>query len=402
MSSQPLPRLAALHRLRTLLPSDEQLVWLTSLGLGLLAVVALLERHVWGDTSPIFWDLPVYVATSEAQARGLDPYAPEVMRLLGLPDYLFVNSPPIATWLLGLAGGTPLRPHLGALLALAHVGALLAMPLVLGRVFFGHGMAGFALAAAAFLTMFAGAGITSVSAANLGTVLHAVILLALAPGLLRGRWAAFFVAVALASLFKPFYLAYCLLPAAANGWNWRHALVGAGISATVLVAHAASALIAPEAFSGWIANLRAAILVQGDTGTNLLGARALRDGGALRYLVQAAVIVAFLAVALLGRIRGRALWAALLIVVQFVNPRMMVYDLAVAAIPFAFLAAPFIPAGRGPLARIGIAVGAVSVVQFAAYNGRLLDGSLLFPLMALALVLAACCAGRAAEERAGS
>lgn len=158
------------------------LTWIVAAGLLAFAILGLLERHLWGDTSELFWDVPVYVATMEAQARGLNPYSPEVMRGLGIPSFLTVNTPPLPTWLMGLIGTSVARAYFGTTLIVLAVSSLLAIPFCLGRLFFGRRLPDLALACAAFLVLYAGAGITSVGAANHGTILHALMIVGIAVG----------------------------------------------------------------------------------------------------------------------------------------------------------------------------------------------------------------------------
>jgi hypothetical protein len=323
----------------------------------------------------------------EAQALGLDPYAPATRLSLGIPDFLFVNTPPIASWLLGLPAGTPLRSHFGLLLSLATISAVVAIPLVLGMLFFGPQPAALALACGAFLVMFAGCGISSIGAANLGTTLHALVIVAAAPGFRSGQWRWLILSVAFAALFKPLYLAYLILPAAADGWSWRAFLAGAAVAAVVAASYAASAWLMPDAFAGWIANLRGAVVTQGDGGMNLLGARILRDAGGIAYVAQAIVMICILMAALMTP-TGPERWAALLIAVQFFNPRLMAYDIAVAAVPMAFLARRLLPASWPPLMRLAITVATLVAVQFTAYNDSLVHAALLFPIMSLVILAA--------------
>jgi hypothetical protein len=352
-----------------------------------VAAATLLKRHVWRDNLHVFWDLKVYVGTMEARMQGLDPYAPATLGVFGIPSDYLVTTPPGVTWLLGLLGAPLLRDHAGVLLGAAHLLALAATTSLLARIFFGHGLTEIALACAAYLGMFAGVGIVSLGAANLGTLQHAIIIAALVPGLFHGRWGMALAAIFVASLFKPFYLAYLLFPVAAHGWSWRMLGVGALVSLATCGAYLAQAWLAPEAFQGWLANVHATLILQGDIGLNLLGARMLVGTGWVPYAVQATAIGVMVAFAVLGSTTGRRRWAVLLVVVLFANPRILSYDLAVAAVPFAFVYAcllgRFSPLAMEPLARIALSVGGLALLQVSSYYPTGIDPHLAFPLTAL-------------------
>jgi hypothetical protein len=384
------------------LARTQALAWVVSAVLIAVATITLLNRHVWRDHLHLFWDLKVYVATMRAQVAGLDPYARTTLGAFGIsPDYL-VTTPPAVTRLLGLLGTPLLVDQASWLLAAAHLAGLAATVAWSARMFFGPRAAMLALAAAAYLGLFAATGIVSLGAANLGTLLHGMVLLALGPGMLARRWGSAFAVILLATLFKPFYLAYLLVPVAAQGWSWRrvgHAgLACAGAAALYLV----QAFVWPSTFRAWIGNVAIQTMEYGDIGLNLLGTRALQGSVWLALVVQAVAILGFLACAVFGRARGRERWAVLLVVALFINPRIMPYDLAVAAAPLAFLVAGFAPEALHPMLRLPLSVAGLALLQVSSYYPTGIDPHWAFPLTALLAVAGASSRTRPAPDGGGT
>ena len=56
---------------------------------------------------------------------------------------------------------------------------------------------------------------------NNGSVLYLLIVMAAATGLTKRNWTAFHIAVMGATIFKPYYVFFWIIPARAHGFSWR-------------------------------------------------------------------------------------------------------------------------------------------------------------------------------------
>ena len=257
------------------------------------------------------------------------------------------------------AAHSGLRTLIGPILLAADAISVAVVPLVLGRLLLGPGLARAALAIGFFFTAFAGSGFFTALVINNGTPLYALIALALIPAVTRDRWLAFHVAVALATAFKPFYAAFWIVPVLADGaWGRRWAQSAAAFAAAA-AAYLAPAVLAPKLMAEWLHALVRETVGVGLLGDNLLAAmiKAHHEKGAA-YAAQLG-FSAILAVAalLLGRLDRRQRIAGLVMIAVFLNPRAMRYDLSTAAVPLLALAAgAFATAPAGLLVQTAWAV----------------------------------------------
>ena len=385
-TTEKLPRLG---RNIVISHGGQALTWCMCIGIILLAAAAFLKWHFVGKTFGAFGDEAVYVATVEAQARGLDPYDLGVQRLLGVIPTNFVNSPPAATWLLGIFGIGPLRRIFPEILLGSHLISLPVLVVSLGNIFFGTSILCRLLAFACFLALFAAGGLFMFDTGNLAMLLHALMAASLSRGLLLRRWRLFYIALMFSSLFKPIYLAYALMPAASYGWSWLQAKRGALATALVATAYLFTVWMAPKETGEWLANLRMATFIAGDLGLNIYsGARRLlaTSDSFILFSVQACFCGLLLAGALLVRNHDRRRWAALLVAVIYVNPRMMFYDVAIAAIPLTYLFSELLPKRLSSEVRLGASVGILGAVHILAFRSILVPPDILFPLTTLTIL----------------
>ena len=367
-------------------------MWLAAAALMALSFAGLLDRHVLGHVSPLFWDLPVYLRAVDLLAAGQNPYDSELLHHAGVPSYLYFISPPAVMMLFAGIAKSPLHFLFGPALFLLHLAAMAGTPILLGRLLFGRAPARLALATAAFFTLFAASGLTAFSAMNNGSALNFLIVALALPGFSRKRWTAFHIAVTVAAIFKPYYVFCWILPVLAHGFDRRQFFTACGLTIMAASSYILPMWLAPEIFHAWVSNVMTTLAI-GDVGTSVFGA--LADWQAalkpqwLPHAAQAAYI-AFLAILLmLTRLRGRPLWAALLLGVVFMNPRPLSYDMAIAAIPFAFLTATLLPKAMTMPWRLAISVPALAIFMLVlSYNDRIVPAAMLFPLMA-ACVMAA-------------
>jgi len=200
-----------------------------------------------------------------------------------------------------------LRTLIGPILLAADAISVAVIPLVLGRLLLGPGLARAALAIGFFFTAFAGSGFFTALVINNGTPLYALIALALIPAVTRDRWLAFHIAVALATAFKPFYAAFWIVPVLADGpWGRRWAQSAVAFAAAAAT-YVAPAILAPKLMTEWLHALVRETVGVGLLGDNLLAAmiKSHHDKGAA-YAAQLG-FSALLAVAalLLGRLDRR-------------------------------------------------------------------------------------------------
>jgi hypothetical protein len=313
--------------------------WAVGLGLLVLGVHLFLTPHDWA--SLYGRDLKVYQAAMDAIAAGADPYASAQGRHV---HGLVFTSPPFVLWLFKLIAQSGLKPFFAPTLLALDAVSVVVLPVVLGRLLLGPGLARAVLALGFFFTAFDGSGVFTALVINNGTPLYALIALALIPALTRQRWLAFHLAVALATAFKPFYAAFWIVPLLADGLDSGQSAASAAGLAAAAATYAAPLLLAPKLMAAWLHTLYGQTLGEGLLGDNLLGAiangQAGRHATLAAYEAQAAFSAVLLAAALgLGRLDRPRRIAALVLIAVFLNPRAQRYDLSTAAIPLLAVAA---------------------------------------------------------------
>ncbi|HEY3889925.1 MAG TPA: hypothetical protein VGL73_15215 [Caulobacteraceae bacterium] len=313
--------------------------WAVGLGLLVLGVHLFVAPPEW--SSLYGRDLKVYQAAMDAIAAGGDPYpAAQGRHIHGL----VFTSPPFVWLLFKLIAQAGLKPVFSTALLAADAVSVAAVPVVLGRLFLGPGLARAVLSLGFFLTAFGGSGFFTALVINNGTPLYALIALALIPAVTRDRWLAFHLAVALATAFKPFYAAFWIVPVLADGLRGGQWAASAAGLAAAAATYIAPLLLAPRLMAAWLHTLYGQTVSEGLLGDNLLGAIAKgsagRHPGLAAYEAQAAFSAVLLAASLcLGRLDRPRRIAALVLIAVFLNPRAQRYDLSTAAIPLLALAA---------------------------------------------------------------
>jgi hypothetical protein len=289
-----------------------------------------------------FCDARVFVRAANALAIGRNPYE----RLFGshpdLNQMPFVQ-PPQVVWMLELVAEHPI---ILGLFEYVMVGAFLLgialATLALSRLFLGQTPSHVLLTFGLFMTLIVGSGTMTMVTGNVGGFLAGAILATLIPALRRGRWLWFHVIVLIATLFKPFYAAFWLIPVFADGFDRRRLwLAVAGVVSSVAISAAAFAA-EPELTRSWLDNLASRQRV-GDVGCCVyaLGRWATSSdvAGVALHFVYALGIGAMI---LWGRARGRLRHAALVIAAFALNPRMNAYDYAFTAAPTYFIFCAYI------------------------------------------------------------
>jgi hypothetical protein len=365
---------------------ENTVLWIVTAGLLAFCACGLLDRHLLGHTSPLFWDVPVYLRAADLLASGQNPYDSALLHQSGVPSYLYFISPPAVMLLLAAVAKSPFHALLAPTLYVLHFVAMIATPLLLGRLLFGGSPARLGLALGAFFTLFAAAGLGAFSAMNNGSVLNLLIVATAVHGLTRGRWTGFHIAALIAAIFKPYYVFFWILPVLAKGFDWRHVFIGAALTLLAALTYILPIWLAPDIFHAWMGNVLTTLAV-GGVGANVFGA--LDDwitAAELGWLPHAAqlVYIGYLAgLLLLTRLRGRELWAALLLSAVFMNPRPLGYDVAIAAIPLAYLTARLLPHSLGWSLRLALSTTGLAVsMMVISYNDHIAPAAMLFPLAA--------------------
>jgi hypothetical protein len=286
-------------------------------------------------------DLKVYQSAIDAFAAGGDPYqAGQAKHAYGF----FFTGPPFVWMLYRAAAHNGLASSFSAILTAADLISVVALPVVLGRLFFGPGLGRIVLGAGVFATAFAGGGYFTALVMNNGTPLYALIALGLIPAVTRDRWLGFHIAVALATAFKPYYAAFWIVPVLADGFNARRLAESALAFGVAALTYLAPLLMAPKLVAEWTHTLVRQTVGENLLGDNLLGAMthdaAAKHGAIGPYpaqLIFSAVLLG--ACLMLGRLSRTQRIAALVLAAVFLNPRAMRYDLCMAAIPLVAVAA---------------------------------------------------------------
>jgi hypothetical protein len=355
-------------------------VWAIAIALFVVGAAVLLTPH----ERAAYWlrDLPVYRTALATFAAGSDPYrAALVPRARGL----FFTGPPFVWELYKLAAESSFRRFVGPALVFAGLASSAVIPLVQSWLFLGRRAERMALGWSFFFTAFAGAGFFAAMATNNGTPLYAMITVALVPAVTRDRWFFFNVAVALATAFKPFYAAFWLVPLLSNG-SYTHHLVGsvAGMAAAAL-AYLAPLMAAPALFHEWLRALSKQTLVDGLLGSGLFAAVFHQTSARLAPYEAQLALSALLIIASLALPQARTQRiAGLTLAAVFLNPRLMPYDICVAAIP---LLACIAGTANG-LAQAAWAVVLAAAMIVCDRNTPSLDGFLYSALTLLALLVA--------------
>ncbi|MBS0412688.1 MAG: DUF2029 domain-containing protein [Proteobacteria bacterium] len=373
-------------------------LWVAGIGLLVAAERLFLTPHAIAGLYER--DLPAYTGALDAFAAGRDPYLPaQVRHAHGLP---FI-APPFVWMLYRLAAHSPLRPAFGDILMIADFVSVAVIPAVLGRLLLGPGAGRIVLAAGVFFAAFLGAGVFSALVANNGTVLYALIALALAPAVRAGRWGPFHAAVALATAFKPFYAAFWLVPLLADDAARRQWRAGALAVGAAALSYLVPWLAAPKLMREWIHTLFTQVVGHDRLGDSLLGAVTAdpRHAPLAPMAAHLGLSAALLAAALaLGRQDRRTRIAGLIVAAVFLNPRAMRYDLSTAAVPLVALAAAALARGRPSGLTQALVGAAFAAVTIAFSQDAPVDGYLYAALAVAALALAAAVPPRDRAEAA--
>lgn len=365
--------------------------------LAALAIAIGLSLFVVGEHFSLFWDFRVYTSAIQAMAAGEDPYDPAILHTYNAPEFLYFVSPPAVAAVMQGFAKLGLSGFYAVMIVALHIGAMIATPVMLCRLFFGEGKGRLPLAFSATFAMLSGAGVFALSVVNNSTPLYAFIVLATVIGFRERRWRLFHVAVLLATIFKPYYVVLWIVPVLARKFSWRQVIIGSACGVAGLSTYGLAYVFAPELFASWWEMLQLQILTSGSRGDSLFGfvPRILGESAPewAAYAVHVAYMAVIVLLLLFSRAQGTARWAALIVAGIFLNPRIMVYDKITAAIPMVYLGALLIPALIPVRASLGLRLAASALAMSfgaaALTMGLHAPSGLLFPTLALALIAGA-------------
>ena len=320
--------------------------------------------HIWRE------DLIVYMRAMQAFQAGTSPYGDALAPLYFL-------YPPFFLYLGGFLS-SPLPAGLGdeAYTAL-HVGATLALPLVLARYYFRQPWLSPLFALLLFLATPLFMGVLALCGLNIASTLYCVAFVAAVPGLRRDRWIWFYCAVFVAAMVKIPFLALLLLPILVGRRQLRQWVSCALCGVAVVGANLLEARLLPELYSGYKWSLMQGIVHQGYYGFGVFGSVAAYGyklhlpvpGSA--YAVAMTLAVAMVGGMLLLRRRlekasrvsgsifdlgGNGIWLALVVTLMIqVNPRQLQYDADISLLA-AFVLWAYALRIRKPMGLIGLMV----------------------------------------------
>lgn len=310
----------------------------------LIAVLFLVVCFAWGKTRLLgdgfFWDARVYARAISTWRSGGDPYLFVPARLPFANPPLFLLSATLLSHV--FPGGSGWYVYLAVLIA-----ATLSIPWLLSRFYVRSDWLTPAIAFALFALQPHFLSERMTISGNVATPLYGLVLLAGIPGVKRNRWTLFYLAILLAALAKPVFLALLILPVlAGSGELLRSVLTTAAVAAC----YGIERLLLPNLYRGFDDALYMQLVVKQDVGIGLYnmifsaGGKTsplhTPVGASIAHLCIMAVVVGALFVLRDGgrdALAGR-MWVPLLLVTAVLaNPRLQSYDVDIAAIPAIYL-----------------------------------------------------------------
>ena len=303
----------------------------------------------------IGWDSNVYVKAMQSLAHGRDPYADGIAvqqayhaQKVHNPEdeipYTYVYSPMTLPVLRGLAH-LPLRLVGTGFWTLYFAGLLVAI--WAGMQFVERGERYVFALLAPSAVFFPGLLQNDVLfSGNIAYILYGLVFLAALQGWKRGRWAAFYAVVLLASCWKAPLLTLLAVPVFSER---RQMPAAAGTLAAGLAFFAMQPRVWPELFRHYLMAVDLQFQWNHDFGANPAGVLANALYNVAPYRVVSGVgyaAVAGTVLVLMWRLRrhylaGEILWTrwapVLMVAVVLLNPRIMEYDVAAITIPLALV-----------------------------------------------------------------
>lgn len=344
------------------------------------------------------WDYTVYASATKTSFAGFNPYTPGVIQQYGANAGFNFTSPPIFLTLIQTLN-RELGPRLlfGVytsifFLLLVYTGTLqlrLTSPAYKIKDLRGDIVTTF--------TAFNIAGITATMSGNFGVIMNSLVIISVYYGIHHNRWWLFYISLIAFATIKPFYLEFLLIPAFISRKWCQCAIIS--ISCTVIVAgvYAFSWHSNPGLFADWRNSLADQSFARGDAGANLFAffssVEGLKNGAVVGVVGQILFVMGLLALVTSGlpKNNSRRL-SAIWVCAVYANPRLMMYDVALAAIPISALIADWaseyfkisrFAAGAFCCAAL-FGLGLLSGIE------PLIPASLAFPFIAMAAIALGC------------
>ncbi|TCZ53929.1 hypothetical protein [Roseicella aquatilis] len=294
------------------------------------------------DLANPWWDWRIYQAALDIMASNGDPYSIEQVSALSATNMAFVTPPlpaQIMRWASWLTG-----PHVfGYALWLATVTSYFVCVVLLTKIIHKRLSPGLlALSLATSLAAFKGGGVQALLGANMSIVFHAAIITTIYYGLRDRRWTAFYMAVLVSAVFKPYFVLYLIFPVLLDGWAWKEFRTGCGVVVATALLYAAAALAFPDEQALFMRNLTEdAFEKLRFFGESAFNAGRVTFGDKMYGTIGAAVFAGLVLLSCLFWLprHAESRIAALFCVAVILNPRVNHYDAFIAAIPMTYLIA---------------------------------------------------------------
>ena len=352
----------------------------------------IIKHMISGDT--FFWDYWVYQGTMRAIRAGQDPYLLGTIQRFGVEEGYNFTYPPIAFHALQGLSAFSDRWVLMGYAMLFGASVLVSLHALVGTLFKNAPFFDRACAVLAAFATFTMAGTIMVSSANVGVMLNCMILMGLAWSLKGKACWPYYAAVLLGALIKPFYLEFLIVPFLVGRPFDKSAISLILVTTLCAAVYGLFFQFDGDAFRQWVNSLTDQSLSKGVAGDNIFDLARSVWGTGIALTAQALFSLALIAIA--GTMRTAAMplrLSAALIAAAFANPRIMMYDVFVAAVPIFCLLQALI-ARRLRLDHKSASLAAVSflfVIGLLSLRGNpLVPRSVAFPLIALLSLSAAC------------
>lgn len=326
-----------------------------------LAILLFLAICWHFRSDNILVDAHVYSRALNIRHHGGDPYLEDArLRFVYPPWFLLVPYIGKVGWYLYLV---------------VNVGSLLSIPYLISRYLQGT-WATTTWCYLVFTLMPTLPGEESMMGGNLANILYAALLLSGLRGIRSSRWLAYYVAVFLFASVKPQMLCFLLLPLL-----WGAGWIGSTLSvASVGATFGVQWALAPRLFKEFEMAVRSQLVTDGDIG---VGIPSLFHNWHISVLMHFLVIAIFTLCMWMTRPhRNDPAWiSAILVLCVLANPRLIHYDIAVAAVPTLYVLA-------NGFQRSPKLAGLCSVVLFLLFSLSLHKGmlGLLFSPLAVYVV----------------
>ncbi len=359
----------------------------------MLWAMVFIAIPIWAQFDTSGWDLAIYRTAMRSLAVGHDPYADGIAKQIAYhsqlalhpgaasdPPYNYVYFP-ITLPLLRFVGMLPVW-FSGTCYWLLYAAGAFAV--------FWAGMQAVEESERKYLSFFAPVAVFFpallengvILSGNIAYIVYGVSLVTAVIGWRQGRWQWFYLAVLVASCFKPPFLTLLAIPVLSARRQWIPAALAATAGVLIFLVQA---LIWPSLFRHCLQAIALQMGYNRDFGSSLSGTLAgyLLDhglnysrGGLIFYLLYATPLCCCLFYISQRYKRGSfptTRWISVLLPgIILLNPRIQEYDLAVLSIPLALIVWRLFPALQKSRAAIAVALTLFALINYAASTSWIL------------------------------